>query len=596
MNDSPPSSSPPEPGRIARQQKASDQRSWIRWLPGLQTLRSYEMAWLRHDLVAGLVLTTMLVPVGIAYAVASGVPGIYGLYATIVPLLAYALFGPSRILVLGPDSSLAAVILAVVLPLSGGDPMRAIALAAMMAVVSGMVCIVAGLARLGFITELLSKPIRYGYMNGIALTVLISQLPKLFGFSIESAGPMKNVWAIATAVMDGITNWTTFTVGAATLAVILLLKGSKRVPGILVAVVGATVVVGALDLAARADVSVLGSLPQGLPAFAIPWITYADIGPVLIGGCAVALVSFADTSVLSRVYAARTRTYVDPNQEMVGLGVANLAAGFFQGFPISSSSSRTPVAEAAGARTQLTGVVGALAVALLLVVAPDLLRNLPTSALAAVVIASAIGLIEVADLRRIYRIQRWEFWLAIVCTVGVAVLGAIPGIGLAIVIAVIEFLWGGWRPYSAVLGRAEGVKGYHDITRYPDARRIPGLVLFRWDAPLFFANAELFHDRVLDAVATSPTPVRWLVVAAEPVTSVDVTSADMLAELDEALHAADIELCFAEMKDPVKDKLKRFGLFARLGEELFFPTMGAAVSRYLKTHTVEWDDWEDRTP
>ena len=330
--------------------------------------------------------------------------------------------------------------------------------------------------------------------------------------------------------------------------------------------------------------------------FAIPWITYADIVPVLIGGFAVALVSFADTSVLSRVYAARTRTYVDPNQEMVGLGAANLAAGFFQGFPISSSSSRTPVAEAAGARTQLTGVVGALAVALLLVAAPDLLRNLPTSALAAVVIASAIGLIEVTDLRRIYRIQRWEFWLSIVCMVGVAVLGAIPGIGLAIVIAVIEFLWDGWRPHSAVLGRAEGVKGYHDITRYPDARLIPGLVLFRWDAPLFFANAELFHERVLDAVAASPTPVRWLVVAAEPVTSVDVTAADILAELDETLHAAGIELCFAEMKDPVKDKLKRFGLFARLGEEMFFPTVGAAVSSYLETHAVDWVDWEERRP
>ena len=211
-------------------------------------------------------------------------------------------------------------------------------------------------------------------------------------------------------------------------------------------------------------------------------------------------------------------------------------------------------------------------------------------------IASAIGLIEVADLRRIYRIQRWEFWLSIVCFAGVAVLGAIPGIGLAIVIAVIEFLWDGWRPHSAVLGRAEGVKGYHDITRYPDARLIPGLVLFRWDAPLFFANAELFQDRVLDAVATSPTPVRWLVVAAEPVTSVDVTSADMLAELDETLHAAGIELCFAEMKDPVKDKLKRFGLFARLGEETFFPTLGAAVSSYLKTHPVDWVDWEDRGP
>ena len=596
MSDLAPAAQPPEPGRIPRPRKASDQRGWIRWMPGLQTLRSYELAWLRHDIVAGLVLTTMLVPVGIAYAVASGVPGIHGLYATIIPLLAYALFGPSRILVLGPDSSLAAVILAVVLPLSNGDPMRAIALASMMAVVSGVVCIVAGLARLGFITELLSKPIRYGYMNGIALTVLISQLPKFLGFSIERDGPLRNLWAIATAMTDGMANWATFTVGAGTLAVILLLKGSKRVPGILIAVVGATAVVGLLDLAARAEVSVLGSLPQGLPAFAIPWITYADIVPVMIGGCAVALVSFADTSVLSRVYAARSRTYVDPNQEMVGLGAANLAAGFFQGFAISSSSSRTPVAEAAGATTQLTGVVGAIAVALLLVVAPDLLQNLPTSALAAVVIAASIGLIEVTDLRRIYRIQRWEFWLSIICTVGVAVLGAIPGIGLAIVIAVIEFLWDGWRPYSAVLGRAEGVKGYHDIKRYPEARLIPGLVLFRWDAPLFFANAELFRDRVLDAVADSPTPVHWLVVAAEPVTSVDVTSADMLAELDETLHAAGIELCFAEMKDPVKDKLKRFGLFARLGEEIFFPTMGSAVSRYLKTHTVEWVDWEARNP
>ncbi|WP_166360871.1 SulP family inorganic anion transporter [Pseudomonas akapageensis] len=590
MNDSNPL---PEPGRIAHRVKAGDQTGWARWMPGLQTLRQYQLAWLRHDIVAGLVLTTMLVPVGIAYAQASGLPGIYGLYATIVPLLAYALCGPSRILVLGPDSSLVAVILAVVLPLSGGDPQRAVALAGMMAIVSGAVCILAGVARLGFVTELLSKPIRYGYMNGIALTVLISQLPKLFGFSIDSDGPLRNIWAIVTAVMEGKTNLTTFMVGAATLAVILLLKGYKRVPGILIAVAGATVAVGVLDLAARAGVSVLGKLPQGLPAFAIPWITTADIVPVLMGGGAVALISFADTSVLSRVYAARTRTYVDPNQEMVGLGIANLAAGFFQGFPISSSSSRTPVAEAAGSKTQLTGVVGALAVALLLVVAPNLLQYLPTSALAAVVIASAIGLFEFSDLRRIYRIQRWEFWLSIACTVGVAVFGAIQGIGLAIVIAVIEFLWDGWRPYSAVLGRVQGIKGYHDTQRYPDARLIPGLVLFRWDAPLFFANAELFQDRLLDAVAASPTPVRCLVVAAEPVTSVDVTSADMLVELVGTLHAAEIELCIAEMKDPVKDKLKRFGLFARLGEQAFFPTIGTAVDSYVLTHGVDWDE-EDR--
>jgi high affinity sulfate transporter 1 len=571
----------------------SNQIGWMRWLPGLLTLRQYQAAWLAHDIAAGLVLATVLVPVGIAYAIASGVPGIYGLYATIVPLLAYAVFGPSRILVLGPDSSLAAVILGVVLPLSGGDAARAVALAGMMAIVSGLVCILAGVARLGFITELLSKPIRYGYMNGIALSVLVSQLPKLFGVSIEGAGPLRELWALVQTILGGRTNWTTFAVGAGTLAVILLLKNSKRVPGILIAVIGATLIVGALDLATRADVAVLGPLPQGLPAFTIPWISHADIGPVLIGGCAVAMVAFADTSVLSRAYAARTRTNVDPNQEMVGLGAANLAAGFFQGFPISSSASRTPVAEATGARTQLTGVVGAVAVALLLLLAPNLLQHLPAATLAAVVIASAIGLFEIADLVRIFRVQRWEFWLSIICFVGVAVFGAIPGIGLAIVLAVIEFLWDSWRPHSAVLGRAAGVKGYHDITRYPEARQVPGLVLFRWDAPLFFANAEFFKERVLALAAKSPAPVRWFVVAAEPVTSVDITAADALAELDKTLDEAGIKLCFAEFKDPVKDKLKRFGLFEQIGEKFFFPTVGAAVSTYLDTHKVEWVDWED---
>ena len=551
-------------------------------------LLHYEPAWLPNDVLAGLVLTTMLVPAGIAYAEASGVPGIYGLYATMIPLLAYALFGPSRILVLGPDSALAAVILAVVLPHSGGDPTRAVALAGMMAVVSGVVCILAGLFRLGFITELLSKPIRYGYMNGIALTVLINQLPKVFGISIERDGPLRDLWRIARSVLDGGANGAILAVGAGTLVVILVLKRFKRVPGILIAVVAATIAVGAFDLSA-AGVKVLGPLPQGLPSFAVPLISFADLGAVVIGGCAVALVSFADTSVLSRTYAAKTRMYVDPNQEMIGLGVANLAAGFFKGFPISSSSSRTPVAEASGARTQLTGVVGAGAIALLLLLAPNLMQNLPTSALAAVVIAAALGLFEIADLRRIYRVQRWEFWLSIVCLAGVAVLGAIPGIGLAIAIAVIEFLWDGWRPHFAVLGRVDGIRGYHDLKRYPDARLVPGLVLFRWDAPLFFANAELFQARVLEAVASSPTPVRRVVVTAEPVTSVDVTSADMLAELEQTLRASRIELQFAEVKDPVKDKLRRFGLLDQIGTDAFHPTIGAAVDAYLADHAVHWE-------
>jgi MFS superfamily sulfate permease-like transporter len=372
-----------------------------------------------------------------------------------------------------------------------------------------------------------------------------------------------------------------FGIGAGALALILFLKRWSRVPGILIAVVAATVIVAVFDLAS-AGVSVLGPLPQGLPAPRLPLVPIESLQSIIMGGVAVALVSFADTSVLSRTYAARLHMRVDPNQEMVGLGLANLASGFVQGIPISSSSSRTPVAEAAGARTQLTGVVGALAIAVLLMVAPNLLRNLPQPALAAVVIASAIGLIEVKDLVRIYRIQRWEFWLSMGCFAGVAVLGAIPGIALAIVIAAIEFLWDGWRPHSAVLGRVDQVKGYHDITRYPDARQIPGLVLFRWDAPLFFANAEFFHK------------VSWLVVAAEPVTSVDVTSADALCDLDDALRELEVELHFAEMKDPVKDKLKRFGLYTRFGERFFHSTIGEAVSVYLATRGVDWQDWEDR--
>jgi high affinity sulfate transporter 1 len=574
---------PSERGGLARSGEQIDRPGWLRWVPGLQTFRSYESSWLRHDIVAGLVMTTMLVPVGIAYAEASGIPGISGLYATIVPLLAYALFGPSRILVLGPDSALAAVILSVVLPLSSGDPQRAISIGGMMAIVSGVACVAAGLARLGFVTELLSKPIRYGYMNGIALTVILSQIPKLLGFSVKADGPVRQMLGIAEKVLGGSTNMTAFALGGSTLAMILVLKRWPRIPGMLVAVTAATAVVAMFDLATRTGISVVGALPQGLPLPRLPLVPIDSLRPIITGGIAVALVSFADTSVLSRTYAARLRTPVDPNQEMVGLGVANVAAGFFQGFPVSSSSSRTPVAEAAGAKTQLTGVVGALAIALLLLFAPALLQDLPNTALAAIVIASAIGLIEVADLRRIYRIQRWEFWLSMTCFAGVAAFGAIPGIAIAIVIAVIEFLWDGWRPHWAVLGRVDQVEGYHDITRYPHAGLIPGLVLFRWDAPLFFANAEFFHDRVLDAIAGSPTPVRWLVVAAEPVTSIDVTSADVIVDLDDTLHASGIELYFAEMKDPVKDKLKRFGIFNRFGEQRFFATIEEAVEGYLAT-------------
>lgn len=565
-------------------------RSLAAGLPGLNVLRFYQREWLRHDLTAGLALAAVLVPVGIAYAVAAGLPGIYGLYATILPLLAYAIFGPSRILVIAPDSALAAIILAVVFPLSHGDPDKAIALAAAMALVTGVTCVVIGVARLGFVTELLSKPIRYGYMNGIALTVLVSQLPALFGFRVEGASVPARFVEFVTGVAQGNTVWPALAIGGGCLVLMGVLARHTRLPAMLLGVVAAIAAVAAFGLETR--ISVLGPLPQGLPVPELPLIPLSDLGAVVAGGMAAAVLAFAETSVLSRSYAAHLGEYVDANQEAVGLGAANLAAGLFQGFPVSSSASRTPVVESAGGKTQVACVVGALAVVALLVLAPDLLHGLPDSALAAVVILAASRLFVLHDLKRIYRIQQWEFWLSVVCCAGVVTLGPIPGIGLAIVIAVIEFLWDGWRPHFAVLGRVDQLKGYHDLKRYPQARQIPGLVLFRWDAPLFFANAEWFSRSVIDAVESAPQPVAWLVVAAEPVTSVDITAADMLAELDDHLRRCGVRLCFAEMKDPVQDKLKRFGLHDRFKNH-FFPTIGVAVSSYLEQHGAEWDDWED---
>jgi len=565
-----------------------------RWLPGVVMIANYNRSLFVQDLVAGLVLTALLAPVGMGYAEAAGLPTIYGLYATIVPLLAYAIFGPSRILVLGPDSALTALIAATVLPLANGDAIRAASLAAVLAVISGIICIIAGLARCGFITDLLSKPIRHGYMNGIAFTLLISQLPKVLGFSVPAASLLDSAAGFVAGIRDGLVNGTATIIGFACLAVIFACRRwMPRVPGVLAAVVGATVAVVLFDLETRAHLPVVGTLPQGLPAIRIPEVSVSEFTSLATGALAIALVSIADMSVLSRIYALRGSYYVDENQELVALGIANVATGLFQGFSVSSSVSRTPVAESAGARTQITGVVSAVCIALLLFLAPGLMAHVPIAALGAVVVSVCYNLVEVVEVRRLYLLRRGEFFLSIICFLGVALLGVVHGMFIAVGFALLAFIWRAWRPYSAVLGRVDGVKGYHDISRHPEARRIPGLVLFRWDAPLFFANSEMFREQVLRAVSEAPTPAKWVVVAAEPVTDVDITAADVLAELVEELGRAGIALCFAQMKGPVKDHLKRYGLFNRLGMEHFFPTIGQAVDHYLITYPVVWNDWEE---
>lgn len=564
-----------------------------KWLPGLQVLRGYRWAYLRSDVQAGLILSALLVPAGMAYAEASGLPPIYGLYATLVPLTAYAIFGPSRILVLGPDSALSPLIAAALLPLAAGDRARAVALAGALGVLVGLILIGTGLARLGFITELLSKPVRYGFINGIALTVLVSQVPNVLGFSVGSATLIQHIVEMARGVATGFTNPTSLALGLGSLALILVFRQwVPRVPGILLAVILATVAVTVFGLTEH-GVSVVGRVPRGLPAPVLPSLRWSDMGLLLGSAAGISLVAFADTSVLSRTFAARAGYKVDPNQEMVALGIANTFTGIFQGFPISSSASRTPVAQSAGAKTQVTGLVGAAAVAGLLVFAPALLTDLPTAALGAVVIAAAIGLAEVSGVRRLFRERQSEFWLSMAAFLSVALLGVLLGIAIAVGLSLLNFIRLAWWPHDALLGRAPGVKGYHDIGRYGSAEQVPGLILYRFDAPLFFANAHLFGEKVRHLVSEAEPPARWVIVAAEPITDIDTTAADMLEELAAELKVAGVGLAFAELKDPVKDHLERYGLMDRLGLEHVFPTVGVAVKAYVREEGVGWTDWED---
>jgi high affinity sulfate transporter 1 len=566
----------------------------FRWLPGLWTIRHYQRGWFARDIVAGLVLTMLLLPGGMGYAVAAGLPPITGLYATIIPITAYALFGPSRFLVLGPDSALAPLIAAAVLAPAAGDPERAVALASLLALLVGGLCIVAGFLRAGLVSNLLSKPVRVGYMHGIALTMLVTQLPKLLGFSVDATGLLNGVAGLARGMLDHQVDPLSLAIGASSLVVILGLRFvAPRVPGILIVIVAATIVVASANLGP--ELSIVGPVPGGVPFPSLPATDLAAIRQLFVAAVGIALVSFADTSILSRTFAGRQQVRIDPNRELVGLGLANAASGFFHGFPVSGSASRTPVAESAGAKTQVACLVGAVAL-LGVLIAPGLLRDLPTTALAAVVITAAIGMFDLRSLRAFYRVRRSDFFLALIAFFAVALLGVIPGIGVAVGVSILDFVRRAWRPHDAILGRANGVKGYHDIKRYPDAKQIPGLVMFRWDAPLFFANADLFRTRILDIVAAAEPKARWVLVAAEPITDVDTTAAEMIEELEKELDALGVELAFAEMKDPVKDRLNRYALTARIGTDRFFPTLGVAVKAFLAKSKVTWLDWEDVKP
>jgi high affinity sulfate transporter 1 len=558
------------------------------FVPGIGMLRSYRLQWLPRDLVAGLILTALLVPQGMAYAELAGLPAITGLYTSILCLVGYGLFGPSKILVLGPDSSLGPMIAATILPLAGaqGDPARAVALASMLALLVGAMTTLAGIGRLGFVADLLSRPTMIGYMNGLALTIVVGQLPKLFGFSVEGNGFIAELRGFVKGVGHE-TVGAALAVGLFGLVVIVACqRWLPKLPGVLAAVVLSILAASVFDLASH-GVSLVGTLPRGFPPFTIPHVRVSDLGLLVGGAVGIAVVSLADTISTASSFAARSGEEIDGNREMIGIGAANIGAGLFQGFPVSTSGSRTAVAEQAGAKTQVTGLVGAVAITLMLLLVPGLLRNLPQPTLAAVVIAAAMSLADIPGTVKLLHQRRAEFVLSIAAFLGVTLLGVLPGIAIAVALSVANVFRRLWWPYQANLGRVPGLSGYHDRRSYPQAELLPGCAIYRFDAPLFFANSRTFREQVR-ALASSQPPPRWIIVAAEPITDVDSTAADMLEDLDVALNERGINLVLAEMKDPVRRKIEQYELTGTLDPAHFFPTIEDAVTAYQTQFGANW--------
>ena len=564
-------------------------RTMKRWVPGLGMLASYRREWLAKDVVAGVVLSTLLVPQGMAYAELAGLPPITGLYTSILCLLGYAVFGPSRILVLGPDSSLGPMIAATILPLAGadGDPKRAIALASMLALIVGAIMTLGAVARLGFIADLISKPTMIGYMNGLALTILVGQLPKLFGFKVDADGFLGEIGGFVKGLAHGEAIAAAAVVGITGIILILVLqRWLPKLPAVLIMVVLAITATTVFSLADH-GVSLVGVLPKGFPPLTIPDVRLADLGPLFAGALGIAVVSLADTISTASAFAARSGQEINGNGEMIGIGAANLAAGLFQGFPVSTSGSRTAVAERSGAKTQLTGVTGAVVIIVMIVLVPGLFRNLPNPALAAVVITASLSLADIPGTARLWRQRKAEFLLSIAAFAGVALLGVLPGIAIAVALSILNVFRRAWRPYDTELGRVEGLEGYHDVAIHPEAEHLPGLVIYRFDGPLFFANATTFRDQVRRLAQADPPP-RWILIAAEPMTDVDTTASDMLDDLDEALNADGISLIFAELKDPVRGKIGRYGLTRTIDPHHFFPTIESALAAFRQETGAEW--------
>ncbi|MFD3402072.1 SulP family inorganic anion transporter [Kribbella sp. NPDC058693] len=547
-------------------------------IPGVETLRQYQRSWLRPDLVAGLTVAAYFVPQVMAYAELAGLPAVVGLWVALGPLVLYFLLGTSRLMSLGPESTTALLTATAIGPLAAGDPARYATLAAVLALLVGVICVVGWAARLGFLADLLSKPVLIGYLTGIAVIMMTGQLGRLTGAPVEGDSPPAEVLSAIRLIGQ----WKIAPVLLSVVALVLLFalaRWTPRLPGPLVVVALAAFVTWAADLGDR-GVELVGAVPSGLPTPHLPSMSLHDVGLLALPAVGVALVGYTDTVLTGRAFAGRGGGQTEPGRELLVLGLANLSAGLVRGFPISSSGSRTALAAASGAKSQVYSLVAAVAIVATLLFAGPLLATFPIPALGALVVYAAIRLIELGEFRRIAAFRRSEFLLALATTVGVIALDVLYGVLLAVALSVLDVLRRVARPHDGILGYVPGIAGMHDIDDYPDARPVPGLVVYRYDSPLFFANAEDFHRRALAAVDDAPTPARWLLLNTEANIQIDVTAIDALDALREELASRGIVLALARVKQELRDDLESAGFLDRLGPGRVFYTLPTAVEAF----------------
>ncbi|HCF1305375.1 TPA: SulP family inorganic anion transporter [Pseudomonas aeruginosa] len=548
-----------------------------RWVPGLDSLLHYRRAWFRPDVQAGLSVAAIQIPTAIAYAQIAGFPPQVGLYACILPMLIYALIGSSRQLMVGPDAATAAMVAAAITPLAAGDPQRLVDLSMIVAIMVGLFSIVAGLARAGFIASFLSRPILVGYLNGIGLSLLVGQLGKLFGYEAATSGFVAGILALLENLLH--IHWPTLILGSLSLLLMVLLpRRFPQLPGALCGVLLASLAAALLGLD-RYGVELLGEVPAGLPQLSWPQTSLEELKSLLRDATGITVVSFCSAMLTARSFAARHGYSINPNHEFVALGLANIGAGVSQGFAISGADSRTAVNDMVGGKTQLVGVVAALVIAATLLLLNKPLGWVPMPALGAVLLLAGWGLIDVQALKGFWKLSRFEFSLCLLTTVGVLSVGVLPGIFVAVSIAVLRLLYYTYRPSDAVLGWMHGIDGQVELAKYPQATTLPGLVIYRFDAPLLFFNADYFKQRVLAVVDGSERP-NAVLLNAEAMTNLDISGLATLHEVQQILKAQGVHLSLARVTGQTLDLLQRSSMLGEIKPPLVFSSVRSGVSAY----------------